>query len=273
MFLLVTNNYLFDCNLAVLHAAYTGVWDTWSASNILPEYNKFYFIQSGEGEICIDGVTYHPKAGDLMLLPANRVQSYRTIPGNTYVKYWCHFNANVVNTPLFNLIETPYIVHYDKVLPINNMFKKIIDNYQKEDILSVLTAKTELAQILLSFFHKTGNNLKEYSDEQKVVLDRIQIIKKFVYDNIKENITLQMLADTVHFNPNYFVTYFKKQYKITPMKFVQLLRVEKSKELIVNTDLSINEIAYMMGFSDAAHLSNRFKKQVGYTPIEYRKMN
>ncbi|MGI6529536.1 MAG: helix-turn-helix transcriptional regulator [Clostridia bacterium] len=95
----------------------------------------------------------------------------------------------------------------------------------------------------------------------------------FVYQNINENITLQMLADTVHFNPNYFVSFFKKQYKITPIKFVQLIRLEKAKDLILKTDLSIHEIAYKTGFSDAAHLSKTFKKELGYTPIEYRKLN
>lgn len=256
----------------VLHAAYTSVWPNWSAINILPDYNKLYFIQSGEGEIKIDGVSYYPKAGDLMLLPANRVQSYKTSHDNTYLKYWCHFNAIVVKTPLFNLINTNYLVHYDDLVPVNALFETIIDNYDKADIVSVLAGKTALAQLLLSYFDKAGV-IDEYSHEQREILDCIQLIKDFVYKNINENISLQMLADTAHFNPNYFVAYFKKQYKITPMKFVALLRIDKAKELIANTSMPIQEIAYATGFSDSAHLSNSFKKQIGYSPTEYRKMN
>ena len=54
------------------------------------------------------------------------------------------------------------------------------------------------------------------------------------------------------------------------MQYIRRLRLGKAKDLLINTDESIKDIAWKCGFADISHLSNSFKKKYGLSPIEYR---
>ena len=57
------------------------------------------------------------------------------------------------------------------------------------------------------------------------------------------------------------------------MSYLKRTRIEKAKELLLNTDLKINEVSEKVGFKNPQHFASSFKKIVGLTPIEYRYNN
>ena len=65
----------------------------------------------------------------------------------------------------------------------------------------------------------------------------------------------------------------KKETGMTPQEHIQMKVIELAKEHIVETDETISEIAYTLGFQYPQHLSRLFKKRVGCTPNEYRLQN
>ena len=64
--------FLESCRVSVSEARLTHCWPGWGESDYVPDYNKFYFILSGEGELTVDGVSCRPRPGDLFLMPARR---------------------------------------------------------------------------------------------------------------------------------------------------------------------------------------------------------
>ena len=69
----------------------------------------------------------------------------------------------------------------------------------------------------------------------------------------------------------YISTIFKKETGMTLTNFLIQIRIEKAKEMIRTTNMTINEIAYAVGYVDARYFSKLFIKTVGIKPVEYRR--
>lgn len=85
--------------------------------------------------------------------------------------------------------------------------------------------------------------------------------------------TVRYFADKVCLSPNYFGDLVKKETGKTPQEYIQNKIIDLAKEMIIGTDKTVSEIAYELGFQYSQHFSRIFKKNVGCTPMEYRKMS
>lgn len=95
-------------------------------------------------------------------------------------------------------------------------------------------------------------------------------IMKYIGENYRD-VTLQKTAAHFGYNPDYLSYRFKK---ITGMSFsqkIQSMRMEEAKQLLLATEMTIQEIAEANGYHDRSHFSRNFKEYTGYTPKEYRK--
>lgn len=97
----------------------------------------------------------------------------------------------------------------------------------------------------------------------------------FQGDNAERNgyPTVKYFADKVFLSPNYFGDLIKKETGQTAQQHILSKLISLAKDRIVDTDQSVTEIAYGLGFQYVQHFSRLFKKNVGCTPNEYKKMN
>ncbi len=86
-----------------------------------------------------------------------------------------------------------------------------------------------------------------------------------------EDISLETLSRQFFFNPSYFSIYFKKYTKLKLSDYLPAVRINKAKELLINTDQKIYEIANRVGYRDSRYFNQIFKKLNHVTPAEYRK--
>ena len=85
--------------------------------------------------------------------------------------------------------------------------------------------------------------------------------------------TVKYFADKVFLSPNYFGDLIKKETGQTAQQHILFKLISMAKDRIVNTNQSVSEIAYGLGFQYAQHFSRLFKKNVGCSPNEYKKLN
>lgn len=97
----------------------------------------------------------------------------------------------------------------------------------------------------------------------------------FQSETIHENglPSVSYFADHLNLSPNYFGDLIKKETGKTPQEHIQLKLINLAKERIFDTDKSISQIAFELGFKYPQHFNRMFKKNTGYTPIEYRSLN
>ena len=108
------------------------------------------------------------------------------------------------------------------------------------------------------------------STEEEVCNYHIERAKQYICKHYCEPITLEDLSSYLKLNKSYLCTIFKKATKSTFCTYTNQVRIEKSKELLINSQESILEIALSVGFSSASYFNTTFKKYEQITPLEYR---
>ena len=82
----------------------------------------------------------------------------------------------------------------------------------------------------------------------------------------------EILSKALHKDYSYLSNLFSEVEGITIEKYIIHQKIEKAKELIIYDELSLSEIAYRLGYSSVAHLSNQFKKVTGLTPTHFKQV-
>jgi AraC family transcriptional activator of pobA len=85
--------------------------------------------------------------------------------------------------------------------------------------------------------------------------------------------TVTWCAEQLHLSPNYFGDMIKKESGKTALEYIQLKVIELAKEKVLDSERSISEIAYELGFKYPQHFTRTFKNITGHTPNEYRNLN
>ncbi|MCP5519140.1 MAG: helix-turn-helix domain-containing protein [Verrucomicrobiales bacterium] len=98
----------------------------------------------------------------------------------------------------------------------------------------------------------------------------VERAKDYIADHQSENLTLSQVARAVNTSTFYFCKVFKKATGINFTDYVSRIRIEKAKNLALNPNLRISEIAFEVGFQSLTHFNRVFKKITGHSPTEYR---
>jgi transcriptional regulator GlxA family with amidase domain len=95
-------------------------------------------------------------------------------------------------------------------------------------------------------------------------------VHEFIEEHLEENVSIQALANIAGLSMYHFARAFKQSEGVTPHEYLIQRRVQRTKDLLAETDLPLSEIALASGFSDQSHCARRFREHVGVTPSSYR---
>lgn len=95
-------------------------------------------------------------------------------------------------------------------------------------------------------------------------------VTRYIQENYAAPISLEDLARLAIVSKSTLIQAFKHAYDTTPIKFINHVRLEKAKALLLNTDSSVGEISEMVGFQSLHYFSRYFKSQEDLSPVEYR---
>lgn len=147
--------------------------------------------------------------------------------------------------------------------------------YLKQDVTtqSFLQAITEaltwkdIKQVLSRIYELIHFNREEDQDVSLLIKRAVQLIEEYY----NQGITLEEIAQKLRVSEEYLSAQFKKQTGITFSETIRQYRINKVKELLLNSNLKLNQIADMAGYSDPKYMSKVFKEETGMLPAEYRK--
>ena len=132
--------------------------------------------------------------------------------------------------------------------------------------LNKLTAYLEKAKFSEEF-DMGDMSLTELSGENNIKLSQI---KDYISENLSDNITVNDVANHAMINPKYFSFYFKKHTGFVFSTYLKNARMEKARDMLVNTDLKVSTIAHMVGYKITSPFFTYFSEKYGMTPTEYR---
>ena len=131
-----------------------------------------------------------------------------------------------------------------------------------------LDSMTHLLSVLADYLSLKGNQiaLQQANAEPPVITKA----KQYIEEHHGDDLSLGEVAKAVHTSSFYFCKLFKRATGFNFTMFVSRLRVEKSKNLLLNPNLRVSEIAYEVGFQSLTHFNRIFKRITGQSPTEYR---
>ncbi len=107
---------------------------------------------------------------------------------------------------------------------------------------------------------------------ENVKPDVVHQIKQYIMENSSKDISLEMIAERVNLSPYYISKLFKEQLGLNYIDYLTECRIERAKSLMCDSELSLKEITFEIGYNDPNYFSRVFRRVYGITPTEYRKM-
>ena len=193
-----------------------------------------------------------------------------------FVNSWCHFETGgdlsgfLANYDLFP--DKIYHAADDGIFKNNlieienelNYFNS--EKYYFDDMMALLVNKMIIGLSRQTKIHKMHNNFII----DKRINDMIKL-RDNMLENYAEQYTIDALAKEVYISSDYFSALYKQIFKISPMKDLSLKRLSIAKKLLISTDMPIKIIAESCGYTDSNYFSRLFKKNTGFSPLDYRK--
>jgi AraC-like DNA-binding protein len=224
------------------------------------------FVLAGQGTIQVDSLTFHPKKGDVFILPKNSFHEITADPLQEEEWTYIWYNVRGQSTWLLETFRLQSTFHIPDA-PIEAVFRKGIEWAKQENpdnealhINLVLTCTEILANLAVileqrsSLLSVTVQRMKQYLDE----LDK----NEFRSTNMSHHFAMSFKQIN---------RLFKKEIGTTVYDYLINKKLRTAKMLLKDTEMSVSEISYHIGYNDSHHFSNVFRKKTGLSPTEYRR--
>ena len=237
---------------------------------VLSEYQLLYIIE-GEGIFHSRTVPeVHLKEGDFFLLFPGEWHSYHPIGSKGWKKYWIGFKGENMDARVRAgfLSPTKPVYHVGFSDAVVSLYKQAYKTAQEEAAYSQ-QLMAGIVNHLIGMMYSLERNIELKSRNQTHV-DMINKARLRIRESLESSLTIQEVAEELGVSYSNFRKLFKEHTGLSPATYQQDLRLQRAKELLSTTDMSIKEIAYQLNFESPDYFSAKFKLKTGRKPSELR---
>tara|TARA_R110002096_G_scaffold9533_3_gene37606 strand:+ start:62598 stop:63476 length:879 start_codon:yes stop_codon:yes gene_type:complete len=243
---------------------------TWDKGRVLNEFHlvlitkgKGVFESNATGKIKVSD-------GDIFLLFPDVWHRYKPKKSTGWTERWVGFSGTIANQflsngffnpdePIISKCSKPHVLNHFNTL--FKLFDETTYGYQHLASGVCIQLMAELYNI-----KSGGNNIENLNS-------MVSRTKSIMYKNINSPIDLTKIASDLGVSYSKFRIDFKKQTGVSPLQYHLLLKIEKSKELLLNSSKSQKEIAFELGFESDVYFNRLFKRKTGLAPGKFRNQN
>ncbi len=239
------------------------------------ELNEYQLLYLTEGKGVFHSATVREanlREGDLWLLFPGEWHTYHPNPKTGWKSYWIGFKGRNMDDRVRAGFLTPQ-------KPIYHVgFSDEIVRLYKEAYATAVAEAAYSQQLMAGFVNHLIGLM--YSLERNIQLSRnqthVDMISRArlrIREALESSLTIQQVADELGVSYSNFRKLFKEHTGISPAIYQQDLRLQRAKELLSTTDMSVKEIAYRLNFESPDYFSAKFKIKTGRRPSELRLAN
>jgi AraC family transcriptional regulator len=100
---------------------------------------------------------------------------------------------------------------------------------------------------------------------------RIREVQLFLAANLDRDVDLQAIAHEASLSPYYFTRQFTAYVGVPPYRYLIALRIDRARQLLADTELSVTQICHRVGFNSLSHFTTTFRQHTGVSPSAYRR--
>jgi AraC-like DNA-binding protein len=188
---------------------------------------------------------------------------------NDHLKNYRFFDYDI--SEALHLSDKEKNVLFECIQKIQIELQENIDVYSQYIIVSTI-------ELLLNYCSRFyGRQMITRSQTNKTIIAQIEIILAGYFSNAKIKDrglpSVKFLADNVHLSPSYLSDLLRKETGKNAQEHIHFYLIDEAKNLLLNSEKNVSEIAYDLGFEYPQYFNKLFKKKTGKTPMEYRNLN
>jgi two-component system response regulator YesN len=175
-------------------------------------------------------------------------------------------------------VETVKMVYYRLISAIlKEIYKAGITpsclGMEEMDMFTAIHRFDSVEQIRDKLAGLVDRSMEGIRDTQKIKNSAVAAAQSYIMENFRKEITLAQISNVVHMTPNYFSSLFKAETGYTLLDYITRLRMEEVKSLMADKNLKTYEIGEMVGYKEPKYFCRVFKKMMGQSPLQYRKLH
>ena len=239
---------------------------SWENGRILHEF-QINYITKGEGVLETKSGKYSVSEGSVIIILPGMWHRYRP-SAEGWKEHYIGFNGSFAN----HIFENEFFPFKSPVLTIRFNERLLQSFYELFDLIS--SEKAGYQQIcsgLIIYLLSTVISIKKNENfAGKQIEQTIQKARLIIRENLDKNLNIEQLASDLNIDYSIFRKVFKQYTGISPGQYHLSLRIRQAKDLLINTDLSIKEISYRLGFESIFYFSRVFKLKTGINPTAFK---
>ncbi|CAG7639603.1 helix-turn-helix domain-containing protein [Paenibacillus allorhizosphaerae] len=256
-----------------------------------------WLILGGRRHIMIREKTYEIKRGDLVVIPPHTIRNVEADANDRelfqYITVCCDLRlgslefVDMHRFPISTAIQDQtrfqelVDLSYSLLKETNHILcqlgiKDISELEAQKKAANVSTEETEallyVQSLFVTWFYQFYRLMRPLLLEQPVTIDpRLQAACSYIERHMNQTMKIGDLARYIYISESHLRLLFRKTFGISPMEYLQQARMKRTKELLVNTQIPIRDIAEMIGYQNQNMFSRSFLKLEGLSAREYRK--
>ncbi|MDG0812697.1 helix-turn-helix domain-containing protein [Cohnella rhizosphaerae] len=171
-----------------------------------------------------------------------------------------HFGAN--EFPIRQLFGETHLLGNFAGSALEKKLLRLVQQYRQPELAAQLQAKGLLLEVLgeaaAGLYGTQAGSAAEDRTKAKLLL-----AQTYIREHYAENVRHSDLERIAGLSRNYIIVQFKKQFGLLPMQYLTFVRIQKARELALQTNLSVSEIAEQVGYADVHTFGKMYKKKTG----------
>lgn len=247
---------------------------------------EFFLVICGEAYAGLGSSNYILKSGEGIFVNANSLHTFKINKGDSCIFKSIIFHPNIISGAPESVFEQKFVLpllscsQFEgvKLSPEIKWQYKIIQNirsicesdYKKDD-----GYEWQIRELLLNAWYEIFQNMKSNIDShdvrQSLSKTRAKKMLSFIEANYENPIGLKNIADSANISERECSRCFKKVIGTSPIIYLMKYRVSVASRLLLDTDMTITEICYVVGFKSPSYFIKIFKQYIQSSPQSYRK--
>ena len=181
---------------------------------------------------------------------------------------WIHINGAGIHGLYENLYsQYPFPIKISRYQSLEQSISDLNEMLNEPNSQNLIQSSFLLYTLLNYLFLEVYNPVQGKNPRDELIDNACSFIETHYF----EQITVDSIIEKYPISKYYFIRIFKQKMGVTPYAYLTSYRINKAKQLLIESDLSIDEISYRCGFLDTGSLIKHFKANTGHTPLQYRK--
>lgn len=181
---------------------------------------------------------------------------------------WIYFSGSEVET-LIKELDLP--INESFYVERENCLTHYISLILKEEKLPMYYSEYYVSGVIHDMLVYIARQRKLFDCRDSSAYESIKSVRKYMIENYAKKYDLNLLANKAGYSVSHFCNLYKKFYDSSPITDLINMRLKKARQLLLFTNYSISEIADLCGFDSIHYFSAIFKKDMGCSPLKYRK--